>query len=325
MNREQYLGIRKKLDLSMKPWALFTHYCREFVFVSSVLLTWNLFSTTPLKFLAVPLLACVIFRNFSLMHDAVHKAVSKNQFVNDFCGIFAGAICLLPFEQWRRSHLDHHTWSGNLDRDPVTAFITVFPKLPLQTQKILSFFWKTWFPLLAIVQYSVFWILAAKITLQHRTSFKLVLSSLSPFLFWGSIGAIVPISFSVQVILPAILIYMVAVEAVNFPHHLQLPQYGGDVRFPFWEQYKISRSCIYPKWFAEWVVLNFNYHTEHHLYPDVPWYHLSKLQPEVAAALGTEYNTDPQFRWILENKPKALIDVIHYRQTNSNIEMDKAS
>src|SRR3712207_8134419 len=47
----------------------------------------------------------------------------------------------------------------------------------------------------------------------------------SPLLFWGLLIVALPSDFSLTVLLPAIVVYMVAVEVVNFPHHLQLPQY----------------------------------------------------------------------------------------------------
>lgn len=318
MDKNRYLEIRRSHDLSLKKLALIWHLLKDSLFIAAIYFSWNFFGDSPLRFLAIPLIAAFVFRNFSLMHDAVHKAVSKRQWLNDSVGIIAGGVCLLPFEHWRRSHLEHHTWGGNLDKDPVTAFITLFPKFPPKVRNTLNFFWKSWFPLLAMVQYLVFWSLAAKITLKSKLSPKLSLSLFAPVAFWGTLAALLPVSFTLTAALPGLILYFLAVEVVNFPHHLQLPQFRGETRFAFWDQHLISRSCIYPKWFAGWVVLNFNYHTEHHLYPDVPWYHLSKLHEPVKQALGELYNTDPNFLWILENKPKTLDEVIHYRAPEKN-------
>ncbi len=323
MDKATYSAIRKSHDLSIKPASIFAHYVREGFVVAAIYLVWN--QNSPVKYVAILLIASLLFRNFSIMHDAVHKAVLKNKWANDLVGIISGGICLLPFEQWRRSHLEHHTWSGNLDKDPVTAFITIFPKFPARIRNVFNFFWKSWFPLLAIVQYTVFWALAAKITLQNRLSPRLAVSLAAPGVIWGAAFAFAPTSFVLGALLPGAIVYFVAVEVVNFPHHLQLPQYRGETRFAFWEQYKISRSCVYPQWFATWVVLNFNYHTEHHLYPDVPWYHLAKLQKPVRVALGANYNTDTNFTWILENKPKSLDAVIHYQAPSAEPINRKAS
>jgi acyl-lipid omega-6 desaturase (Delta-12 desaturase) len=323
MDKAQYIAIRKSQDLAIKPLLVLAHYIREVALVTAIYFVWN--QTSYAKYFAIPLIASLLFRSFSSMHDAVHKAVSKNNWFNDFVGVMAGGVCLLPFEHWRRSHLEHHTWSGNLDKDPVTAFITIFPKLPPKVKQVLNFFWMSWIPLLAMVQYMVFWSLASKITLQNKLSPKLALSLAAPVFVWAAAFALTPLEFSLGALLPGVILYFTAVEVVNFPHHLQLPQYHGETRFPFWEQYKISRSCIYPKWFATWVVLNFNYHTEHHLFPDVPWYHLPKLQAPVRDVLGSAYNTDPHFAWIIENKPKRLEAVIHYDNSNNEQPNQKAA
>ena len=308
MDRIKYLRIRKTQDLSMKPLALPLHYLKEAVFLGLITLLWN--SDHFVKFAVVPLIACVMFRNFSLMHEAVHKAVSKHSLVNDLVGIFAGAICFLPFEPWRRSHLEHHSWSGNVDKDPVTAIITAFPKFHPALKLTLSFFWRAWFPMLAFMQYIVFWYLASKIFLRHRNSIKLLISLIAPVTVWATVVAMTSTAFALSALLPGLIFYMIGVEVVNFPHHLQLPQYHGETRFPVWEQYKIARSCIYPKWFARWVALNFNYHIEHHMFPDVPWYRLEALHSVVLPELGEAYNTDPYLKWFLENKQKSIGDVI---------------
>lgn len=308
MDRKQYLEIRKSENLSIKRWALLSYYLTDGVLVSLVFFAYHLPSF--FSFAAIPIVATLIFRNFSLMHDAVHRAVSKNSNLNDLVGITSGAICLLPFEPWRRSHLEHHSWSGNLDRDPVMALVKGFPNFSVRLQNVLSRFWQIWIPLLAIMQYGVFYVLAAKVFLAKRDSFKVLVSLVAPIFFWGVALAVLPTHFSLTILLPAFFVYMIAVEVVNFPHHLQLPQHQGETRFAAWEQYKTARTCTYPKWFARLVVLNFNYHVEHHMFPDVPWYHLNKLHARIAPILRNEYNTDEQFAWIAANRPKHLSAVV---------------
>lgn len=252
------------------------------------------------------------------MHDAVHRSASQQRSVNEATGIFSGGVCLLPFEQWRRSHLEHHTWSGNLDKDPVSAFVTIFPKLPSPLKTLLERCWVAWIPMIAIIQHIVFWALAAKTTINSKFSLKLVLSLLSPVLLWGSVIKLAPTTFLEWSLLPGVLLYLVTVEVVNLPHHLRLPQYRGEVRFPVWEQYQVARSCIYPKWLATTVILNFNYHTEHHLFPEVPWYHLAQLHQPVTEVLGEKYNTDPSFAWIIENRKKPLSNLAVYQPVDTS-------
>ncbi len=311
MDRHVYMKIRKSQALQRRRFALAWYYVQDVAALLGIAAFAVHFQHSLLRVALIPAIAALIFRNFSMMHEAVHGAAAKNKRLNQCVGWLAGGICLLAFEPWKHSHLEHHLWSGNTERDPVTAIITVFPKMPVGTRKTISFFWRIWFPILAVIQYVVFWALAAQILRQPKTrSVSMMVSVLCPLTLWGLVFSLCTPTFSLSVLVPAILVYLVGVEVVNFPHHLQLPQYRGNTRFPIWEQHRIARSCLYPKWFARHVVLNFNYHIEHHMFPDVSWYHLESLQGEVSKALAHSYNIDPSFRWILDNKRRSMGEVL---------------
>lgn len=317
MDRKTYVKIRSSTDLQRKSSVLPIYFLQNLGLLALGGSIWLLGKPYNLHWGVAPLLSVFIFRNFSMMHEAVHNAVSRKRWVNDIVGLFAGAFSLLPFEQWKRSHLDHHVWSGNIEKDPVTAFITVYPRMSKFNRDLLSFFWRIWFPMLGVVQYFVFWALASKQWIMGPRTFKKLVSLAVPFVIWA--GAFVWAPVQLKIALGAsILLYLIAVEIVNFPHHLQLPQYRGETKFPVWEQHRIARTCIYPRWFARFVVLNFNYHVEHHMFPDVPWYHLEQLHHKVREALLESYNVDPQFKWILENKKKSIAGVLEAAPLDSS-------
>lgn len=318
MDRTVYLEIRKQLDLDHKQWALTQHIFQNVLLVAVALSAWFLLPPPLAHVIAIPTIAIIIFRHFSMMHEAVHRVASSNQKINQLVGVFAGAVCLLPFEPWKRSHIEHHAWSGNIEKDPVMAIITAFPKMKPRLQQTLSRFWMLWFPMLACLQYIVFWWLASKIFLKKPKSTEVLLSLMAPLFLWATLFTFAGTPFGFGVLLPALFLYFVAVEVVNFPHHLQLPQHGGETKFRIWDQHQTARSCVYPRWLAQFVVLNFNYHIEHHMYPDVPWYHLEKLHIKVKSALGNSYNTDTQFAWILANKPKPLAQVLKSAEVSDN-------
>lgn len=319
MNNAVYQKIRTSVNLKREPYSLAIFLTQNTVLTACVFAVWTISGNSISRFFAIPLLTILIFRHFAFMHEAVHNAVSHHKWINDACGVFSGAVCLLPFEPWKRSHLEHHLWAGNIDKDPVTAIITAFPAMHKLTQSTLSFFWRAWFPMLACLQYGVFWWLASKIFLKKRKSWSVLISLTAPIALWGLTSLLVPAGFLFTALLPSLLLYMIAVEVVNFPHHLQLPQNRGTTRLHPSDQYQIARTCLYPKWFAGFVVLNFNYHIEHHMYPDVPWYHLEKLHHKVKAELGPHYNSDLYFNWILENKPQPMGEVLKARNNGSKM------
>ena len=75
-----------------------------------------------------------------------------------------------------------------------------------------------------------------------------------------------------------VLLYMCLVEAINLPHHagIYIEEITPEAHLPIWDQYKVSRSCQYHPLIQKFVVLHFNYHAEHHLFPDLPWHQLDK-------------------------------------------------
>jgi fatty acid desaturase len=109
---------------------------------------------------------------------------------------------------------------------------------------------------------------------------------------------------------PGVLLYFLFVEIVNLPHHLALSHHHGQSRIAIWNQHENSRSCSYPRWLSNFIFLNFNYHIEHHLYPDLPWFYLEELQTRVSVALGSDYHFDPMFQWIISNRRIAFDSII---------------
>lgn len=303
MDRKRYLEIRKKHHfLQRDKFALSRHLLQD-VSIALVVASWWTFSgESPFRFIAAPFLSVLIFRSFSMTHDAVHGLISDRRMTNELVGLWYGAICFLPFEPWRTSHLQHHYWSGNLDRDPVLMFTRNFPNFPRPLQIVLSFGWKYWIPIIGLCQQIVFWILAMSHFLKSPRNLRLGLSVLSPLLFWGSLALTTSWAFTIQIVLPAIVLYLIAVEVVNFPHHMQLSSGRGDDHLSARDQHRNARSCIYPRWFARFVALNFNYHIEHHMFPDAPWYVLDRLHELVEVDLDSEYQKDLNFDWILRNR-----------------------
>jgi len=124
--------------------------------------------------------------------------------------------------------------------------------------------------------------------------------------------------FTFANVAPGIVLYLVMVEVINFPHHLELPQNRGDKTLHFWEQHHISRSCLYPKWVSKFFLNNFNLHAEHHIFPKAPWYKLDQIQNEVQTALGSEYNHSHKSEWILKNRKKDIEELLIYKAEIKN-------
>ncbi len=245
-------------------------------------------------------LAAFYFRSFGMMHEGVHSALATSRRWNNAVGSVYGIFCFLPFRSWQDVHLRHHQWTGNVEKDPSSRILLQFKRDGYRTSALVIWSWKNWVPVLAFMQHIVFW----KATKSKSELFFVAMSVLSLGL---SILALGPVAVTA-----GLLIYLYMVEIINFPHHLGMPQFEGDARFPATDQARFTRSCFYPKWFAHSVLLNFNLHTEHHLFPAHPWYSLDALHTEVDGA-GLLLNRCEANEWILKNRAKPIETIM--RQT----------
>jgi fatty acid desaturase len=116
---------------------------------------------------------------------------------------------------------------------------------------------------------------------------------------------------SVFALAPSVIIYLAMVEVINLPHHLRLPRLAGsgEEKLSLWNQYKVSRTCVYSGWFSRLVLLNFNYHAEHHMFPTLPWHELPKAYERVRAAQPEGYQFCEGHEWIRVNRQKDLREV----------------
>jgi acyl-lipid omega-6 desaturase (Delta-12 desaturase) len=262
-------------------------------------------SSTFVGFALSQVLLCAFyFRSFALMHDASHGSISSLRFLNHAVGIVAGAFCLLPYYPWKNLHIDHHQWAGNIEKDPVMKIVKEFPQYSRSKKMFFNFFWRTWIPFPAFAQNILFWTESIKRIFKTQSFKAHLLNGLSILiptilysLFFMQMGWSLFLFCA-----PSFVIYLSLVEIVNFPHHLQVTQISNDSKLPFKEQYKIARSCHYPKILSHFVFNNFNYHIEHHMFPHMPWYSLKAVRDQVKNYLGESYNESQANAWITKHR-----------------------
>jgi acyl-lipid omega-6 desaturase (Delta-12 desaturase) len=239
------------------------------------------------------LFSIFIFRAFAFMHECVHGCAHSQRKMNNALGHIYGVLSFLPFTSWRQLHLDHHMWSGNVEKDPSMKILAGFEKRGFKTPRVVGWSWVYWVPFLGFMQHLVFW----TATMSKREYF-FVASAIAYLGFAGWAMGLWPL-------ITGLLLYLYLVEIINFPHHLGLTQYGGEARFSTREQSQFTRSCVYPKWLAHNVFLNFNLHTEHHIYPSHPWYQLDAIHAELIQC-GELFNFSRGNEWILRNRRRQV-------------------
>ncbi len=302
--------IVTKKDFGPRASSLLRHLLLDLILLT---FSWQLLNQSSLiSILGLTIVVpTLMFRCFGLLHDCVHQATHENKILNAVIGEIMGPLCLLPFYQWQAIHLQHHIWAGNVDKDPVMRLMRDYPRLPEGKKRFLRFSWRSWIPLMALSQHLVFWAAAiqqTKIETKWRGKARCLLSY-----FWPAAVYLLAVSIfglKLALLLPGVILYLAMVEVINFPHHLQLPQIHGEKTLPFALQFKIARSCRYPKLFARHVLNNFNHHTEHHIFPRLPWYYLEEVRPQVKKILEKNYNESEKSAWILKSRSIELDKIL---------------
>jgi acyl-lipid omega-6 desaturase (Delta-12 desaturase) len=250
------------------------------------------------------LLAVVFFHNFAILHEAGHGNTSSSRVLNTITGLYASVLCFMPFFPWKYIHQKHHVWAGNPEQDPTGRNVKRWQR-DHRVPWVLRAAWRSWIPLGALAQHFVFWSYPAVLLREDKSKLwpcvasVLLLPSayLTLYFLWPQLFC--PANF-----VPAFIIYLFAEELVNLPHHSDLFKFSG--RLPLWEQWKAARSCYYPVFVSELLVLNFNFHIEHHLYPSLPWYRLRSARSLVRRALEDEYNEAVGIGWNLSNRSRDI-------------------
>lgn len=306
MESSAYLKIRNDLNFAKKNSVTYLNLIFDFALVGVACF----FSGRgPAgEALAAILLACLMFRGFSVMHEAVHGIAHSRKAANECLGHIFGVLSFLPYSQWKEIHLQHHLWSGNLDRDPTMKIIKNFKDTRVKPTYAQEFAWRWWLPYLAFRQQVVFWQQAFAIRDQgkSRRSSAIWLELFGVMAYVGALSCY----FGAGTSIGAIVAYLFLVELVNFPHHLGLKQSSGMSKLSPRDQHRVARSVVYFKPFNRFVLLNFNYHVEHHLFPTLPWYRLESAHDLIRKELSGEFNLCHGNGWLKDSRQMSLLQVL---------------
>jgi fatty acid desaturase len=257
------------------------------------------------------LLPIVFFQAFSLLHDCGHGSFARARGWSTFVGHFASVLCFMPYFPWKYIHTEHHVWAGNVERDPGLALV----RRARDTQKLpwlLAAAWRTWLPLGGFAQHIVYWSYPLRARgsgkLQAAQRWRCAASVALLIVAYVGLPLALPSLFTLRNFAPAIFLYLMLVELVNVPHHVGLTGYQD--KLPLWKQHLPTRSCNYPPIVSELLVLNFNFHIEHHLFPTLPWYRLRSAHHRVRAKLATNYREARGIDWHVASRRQHLIDVM---------------
>ncbi len=314
LSKQDYLAIQARLDLRPRFWP--TVAMVVFDVACLVVFSRLVHRSGVASFLLSQLVLTVVFFNsFSLLHECGHGSASPSTWFNTVLGHLASTFCLIPYFPWKYIHQKHHLWTGNLDHDPVLKSLRKFRDDGVPG--LVRVAWRSWVPLAGLLQHVVFLTYPLDMyrhgDLTRPKLLRCVLSALwmpaSVAFLWG----LFPETVRLGNVALGLVMFLFLEELVNLPHHVGMPTFAGTL--PLWQQYRATRSCNYPLGLSELVVLNFNFHIEHHLFPTLPWYRLRRARGLCKAALGEAYEESVGISWNVRNRTRDLDTIVdRYRK-----------
>jgi fatty acid desaturase len=269
------LRIRSRLVQEMPDFDAMTRHdgrerAREFaIFVALATLGFCL-SISARTLASAPMLACgilltaVALNSFPLlMHEGMHGMLFPNRPWNWIVSVLLGSTFLMSFTSYRVLHIRHHQYLGdprdpddyrNYSRSRLTVWVLHFVRLTLGP--ILYVFL---IPLLA---------------LKYGSSMQRKLICVEYTILFSMYSAMIRIFPARELVLvwfiPLVLMGMLTAIRGFSQHGITEAS----------DPYLASRTML-PNPVIAFFLLNENYHLEHHLFPEIPSYHLPRLHQSI--------------------------------------------
>ena len=211
-------------------------------------------------FISTILLVFVTYASYTPLHEAVHGNISgankKYRWLNNVIGYMMAPIIGIPYTSHKVEHLTHHRCT-NQEKDPDVHIKNWF-KSPIDFVRCTV---------------KVIWT-QNTFVLNRNTIFEIAFSVL-----WRAIFVIFTGFYGFIVIFFGWFMGgMITVYLFSYKPHQP---------YENTQRYKNTSTMLYPKSLKmlQWSMFGQNFHTIHHLFPQVPFYHYQKLFSAVEAEL----------------------------------------
>ena len=228
----------------------------------------------------MPLLGLSMYRLTMVMHDCLHGTLFASQAANKLCGIAAGAMSGIEFHAFARLHWAHHRHTG----EPCDPQGSDYLSLPSSRSGIVGHL------LLPLTGCTVFkiWLVMRALPRGHR---HIGVLALAPVIAVQGAAAFVASSgllywwLAPLPVLSAATFGLFFAQLRGFAEHVAMPGHPPEGNVRSHRSRLLGRVLLHD--------LNFNYHHEHHLHPNVPSCHLPALHRRLAAAHPGEFVLAP--------------------------------
>ena len=228
----------------------------------------------------MPFLGLSMYRLTMVMHDCLHGTLFASQAANRLFGIAAGAMSGIEFHAFARLHWAHHHHTG----EPTDPQGSDYLSLPSSRGGIVGHL------LLPLTGYTLFKIWLVMRALPRGRS-RIPVLALAPVIAVQGGAAFVASSglaywwLAPLPVLSAATFGLFFAQLRGFAEHVAMPGQPPEGNVRSHESRFVDRALLHD--------LNFNYHREHHLHPNVPSCRLPALHRRLAAAHPGEFTLAP--------------------------------
>jgi acyl-lipid omega-6 desaturase (Delta-12 desaturase) len=228
------------------------------------------------------LLGLVLVQWFTVLHECGHRTLFRNRRLNTAVGTLAGFLTLFPYRVWVRVHGRHHKWTGWQDLDP-TAESLVPRELGRVERTLVNGCWRLWIPLFSTMyRIENYWRPGrlARMFPQRADKAQMLRNALLQIAAYASLVIAIGPATLARAIAAGVVLSFVIEDILLLSQHAHVPMNISDgdrvAPVPAMEQEEFTRSLRLPAW-ASTVLLHFDAHELHHMYPFVPGYHLRRI------------------------------------------------
>ncbi|KAI3526255.1 hypothetical protein L1887_05501 [Cichorium endivia] len=298
------------------PWRSLSYVLRDILVIASLVAIAVIFKTSswvwPIYWAAQGTMFWAIF---VLGHDCGHGSFSDNPNLNSVVGHILHSSILVPYHGWRISHRTHHQNHGHVENDESWVPLTekTYKTLDAPT-KLLRF--KVPFPLFAYPLY--LWQRSPGKSGSHFNPYSDMFTPnerhyiVTSTLCWTLM--VVNLVFLSIVIGPTLLfnlygipylIFVMWLDFVTYLHH-----HGHEKKLPWYrgKEWSYLRGGLTTVDRDYGIFNNIHHdigtHVIHHLFPQIPHYHLIEATMAAKSVLGEYYREPKKSGWI----PVHLID-----------------
>jgi fatty acid desaturase len=151
--------------------------------------------------------------------------------------------------------------------------------LSARQRRFLSLLWRLSFPFLAINERIGLW--RSSLSCSRARERLCACAALSGYLVLAcACPFVAPLWAVFRVYLPALFLLMVCEELINLPHHIEAKTVAH--KLALWQQAEVTHSLADVPLWSRFVLLHFNLHTAHHLFPALPWFRLERASRALA-------------------------------------------